>query len=58
MLKQYINNALLYVILFVSLMINAYMLYEVNTIYDRFYYAEVIFDNSKAGFMTKIKCEE
>lgn len=58
MLKQYINNALLYVILLVSLLGNAYLLYEVNTVYDKFYFAEVIFEDSSAGYVTKIECKE
>lgn len=58
MLKQYINNTSLYVILLVSLLGNACMLYEVNTMNDKFYFAEVIFEESTAGYVTKIECKD
>jgi hypothetical protein len=57
MLKKYLHITFLYVTIFISITINAYLLYTIDTFYDREYYTEVKFNGSSLGFVTQLQCE-
>jgi hypothetical protein len=57
MLKKYLHISFLYVTIFISITLNAYLYNEVNTFYEKTYYVETLFNNSKLGFLTTLKCE-
>ena len=57
MLKRYLDKRFLYAIIFISMVLNTYLLYMFTTFYDEEYYTEVLFNESRAGFVTHVQCE-
>ena len=57
MLKRYLDKRFLYAIIFISMVLNTYLLYMFTIFYDEEYYTEVLFNESRAGFVTHVQCQ-